>query len=161
MSMGYRGVINIAIGSRIGYADIDPPQQEGNCLMLVGASLGLDARSESANMNAGVILSVRATPRTNWTLGVDGIPADAIFAAMLPIYASQQRSLNDLLKDGQLFGEGYISQYPYVLDKCRVLVYLQDAVAAGADVDVAYELHFEEVKITNQVQQALLAKIYT
>jgi hypothetical protein len=161
MSIGYRGIINIPIGSRAGYVDIDPPQQEGNCLQLVGATVGFDARSETGNINIGSILSVKATPRTTWTLPADGVPSDAIFAAMITVYASQQRNLIDLLKDGFLFGDGYISQYPYVLDKCRFLAYLQDGVAVAADVDVVYELHFEETKITNQLQQALLAKIYS
>jgi len=159
MTMQYRGKINTVIGSRGGYADIDPPQQEGNCLQLVGASIAYDAIGETANAHIGAILSVKATPRTIWTLPADGIPADAIFATILPV--SLGRGLNDLLKDGLLFGEGYISQFPYVMDKCRLLVYLQDAVAAGADVDVSYEVHFEEVKITNVIQQNLLAKIYS
>jgi len=158
----YRGVINIPIGSRAGYVDIDPPQQEGNCLQLTGATVGCDAQGETGNSQVGVILSVKATPRTTWDLPTDGIPADAIFAQQFSTgITDYQRYLNDVLKDGQLFGEAYISQYPFVMDKCRILAYLQDAVAAGADVDVAYEVHFEEVRITNQLQQALLAKIYS
>jgi len=158
----YRGVLNIAIAARSAYVDIDPPQQIGYCSRLVGATLGVDAVGETNNYQVGAILSVKGTPRTTFGIPADGVPADAIFAAILPGgQTTPYRTLNDLLKDGFLFGEGYISQYPYVLDKCRLLVYLQDDVAAGADVDVAYELHFDEVKVTNEIQQELLSKIYT
>jgi len=155
----YRGVLNIPVGSRSAYVDIDPPQAAGYCSRLIGTSLGVDTVGENANTHVSVIASVKGTPRTTFDLPTDGIPSDAIFAAMLP--ATGSRGLNDLLKDGFLFGEGYISQWPYVLDKMRLLVYLQDAVAGAADVDVAYELHFDEVRITNEIQQELLAKIYT
>jgi len=156
----YRGVLNIAVGSQAAYVDIDPPQARGNASRLIGVTLGVDSINESANTQVGVIASVRGTPRVTFDLPTDGVPADAIFAAILdtPIGG---RSLNDLLKDGFLFGQGYISQYPYVLDKVRLLAYLQDTTATGDAVDVAYELHFDEVRITNEIQQELLSKIYT
>jgi len=156
----YRGVMHIAIGSRSAYVDIDPPQAIGYCSRLIGATLGVDSIGEGANTQVGVIASVKGTPRTTFDLPTDGVPADAVFAAMLQT-SNVSRSLNDLLKDGFLFGEGYLSQYPYVLDKVRLLAYLQDANATAGDVDIAYELHFDEVRITNEIQQELLSKIYT
>jgi len=155
----YRGVLNIAVGSRLGYADIDPPQLKGNALRIVGASLAYDAKGESANSNFAFLASVKAVPRSTYDVATDGIPPDALLVA---IYNTiQYRDVVDLVKDGFLFGNAYFSQFPYALDRLRVMAYALDANAAGAAIDIGYELHMDEVKLTNEIQQDLLIKQYT
>jgi len=159
----YRGILTIGIGDRLAYADIDPPQLKGNCLRLVGISLAMDSKGETGNDNVAFMASVKAVPRTTYDIGTDGIPPDALVLSMLYSYNSgvTARLVQDLLKDGFLFGDGYLSMFPYALDRLRVLAYAVDANVAGAALDLAYELHLDEVKLTNEIQQDLLLKQYT
>jgi hypothetical protein len=159
----YRGILTIGIGSRLAYADIDPPQLKGNCLRLVGVSLAQDSIGETANNNVAFMASVKAVPRTTYAVGSDGIPPDALVLASLysPQQGATSREVMDILKDGFLFGEAYLSQFPYALDRLRVLAYALDANVAGAAYNLGYELHMEEVKLTNEIQQDLLVKAYT
>jgi len=159
----YRGILTIGIGSRLAYADIDPPQLKGNCLRLIGLSLAQDSTGETGNNNVTFMTSVKAVPRTTYAIGTDGIPPDALVLAELYSYTTgvTSRSVMDIIKDGFLFGEAYVSQFPYALDRLRVLAYAMDANVAGAAYNLAYELHMEEAKLTNEIQQDLLVKAYT
>jgi hypothetical protein len=155
----YRGVLNIAIGSRLGYADIDPPQLKGNALRIVGASLAFDSVGETANSNFAFLASVKAVPRTTYDIATDGIPPDALLLAVYNTVVD--RGVADVVKDGFLFGDAYFSMFPYALDRLRVMAYALDNNVAGAAIDIGYELHLDEVKLTNEIQQDLLIKQYT
>lgn len=164
MSRRYDGKLQIAGGQHGGYVDIDPPIPDGMVGMLSGVTFSF-ASTDTANDYVQVGVSVQAAGRESCDVWTDGIPSDLLALRyenlVLQAHASKYLSITTLLKDGFLFQDGYLAETPVCFDKLRLFVYAPAVVAVAKTIDVAFELHLEEVKRTSDLQNLLWQKMYT
>jgi hypothetical protein len=164
MSRRYDGKLQIGPAGQGAYIDIDPPIPDGMVGMVSGITFSV-ASNDTANDYVEIGVSVQATGRESCDVATDGIPADMLALRYEPLVlqanTSKYLSVTTLLKDGFLFQDGYVAETPVCFDKLRLFVHTPQAVAVLASIDVAYELHIEEVKRTSDLQNLLWQKQYT
>lgn len=158
----YRGILNIAAAASVDYTDINPPIPEGMVGQVVGLSLGIKS-NDTANEHCHVLLSAKASGRTSYDLYAEGFASDLIllYTPYIVPVTTTHREITSFLRDGFLFQDGYVADVPIFGDNLRMFVGAPDAVvAAGKDIYVAYEVTVDEVKLTNELLQALYQKAY-
>jgi len=164
MSRRYDGKLQVVGNEHGAYVDIDPPIPDGMVGMVSGITFSF-ASSDTGNDYIQVGVSVQATGRESCDVDTDGIPADLLALRYEPLvlqtHTSKYLSVTTLLKDGFLFQDGYVAETPVCFDKLRLFIYAPAAVAVAKTIDVAYELHIEEVKRTSELQNLLWQKQYT
>lgn len=158
----YRGILDVAAASAFDYVDINPPIPEGMVGQVIGLSLGIKA-DDTANEHVHIGLSAKASGRGDYTLYSEGFASDLIllYTPYIVPVTTTHREITSFLRDGFLFQDGFVADLPIFGDNLRIFAQAPDAnVAAGKDIYVAYEVTVEEIKLTNELLQALYQKAY-
>jgi len=158
-----RGTATIAAGSRDVYFDITLPQLTGRAYRLNHLFLETLA-NDTANAGLAVCLTNKAVPRTSLLL-TDGIPPDVLAERTMQI-GPAGTLLHDqatVIREGVVYDpEAYVANLPYFQYEVRLLAYAQTTnVAAGKTVYFAFLASFDDVKLTQEIQQQIYESAYT
>jgi len=158
-----RGTATISAGSQSVYFDITLPQLSGRAYRL--NHLFLETLStDTANAGLSVCLSNKAVPRTSLAI-TDGIPPDVLAARTMIIgpAGSLKFDQSTVVREGVVYDpEAYVANLPYFQYEVRLLAYAHTAaIATAKSCHFAFLASFDDVKMTQDIQQQIYESAYT